>query len=104
MKRYFAVALLFLTGCAVPVRPVARIVPDADGVPHFVPDQAQEPHAPTGLLSVISGALSQLGPMGQLGGLALTAAGAAFAGHAHGKKKAIAKGKKDEKAAEPKAA
>jgi outer membrane lipoprotein SlyB len=85
-----AIALFCIASCAIPVRPVAKVVPDTDGSLHFVPDAKQEPHAPAGLMAAISAVLSQLGPMGQLGAIGVAALGGG-AIHTHGRRK----GKKD---------
>ncbi len=95
MKKIALVALL-LTGCAIPVRPIARVVPDTDGAMHFVPDEAQEPHVPAGLGQGFSMILTSLGPWGQLASALLAGSGLVAAGHAHGKKN-----KKKDKPADP---
>lgn len=81
---------LALAGCAIPVRPIARVVPDVDGVMHFVPDQAQEPHLPDGLMQGFSMILKGLGPWGSLAASLLAAGGVAAPAvvvHRHHKKK-----------------
>lgn len=98
MKKLLVLCAL-LSGCAVPVRPVARLVPDADGGAHFEADPEREPHVPAGLIEGGMMILKALGPWGDLAATLL--AGAGIAGpavvvHRHHKKK-------HKKAAPPKA-
>lgn len=64
------IAVTLLTACALPVRPVAKLVPNADGSAHFIPDPDQEPKFAE-IVAPGLGIVSTLGLIGGPVGLAL---------------------------------
>ena len=84
MKKLAIVALL-LSGCAVPVRPIAKLVPDVNGGAHFEADPEREPHVPPAVFTGVAGLLNACGPWGQLAALLVPTAAAFAAGHKKGK-------------------
>jgi hypothetical protein len=64
--RYLLLSLLVLAGCAIPVRPIAKIVKDSETVSHYERDAAREPQVPAGLLDLARGLCNAAGPWGQL--------------------------------------
>lgn len=87
-----ALLIAVLTACAIPVRPIAKIVPGKDGTAHFIADPAQEPQLgdAVGILGGLTGLLG--GPWGKIieigAGLLIGAAGGHHVGHKRGKKSA----------------
>lgn len=78
---------LFSCGCAIPVRPIAKVETGADGKPHFVPDPEQEPH-PEDAVPILTGLLGVLGgPWGEAGAAAIALITGAAAGHHIGHKR-----------------
>jgi hypothetical protein len=91
-------AALFLSSCAIPVRPIAFVEKDKQGRTHFVPDEAQEPQVADAVswFAPIIGLIG--GPYGEagLGVLAL------LLGHQVGHRRATNKAKRPPKiAADP---
>lgn len=63
-----AIGLAFLVGCAIPVRPIAKLAPGKDGIPHFIPDPEQEPTIGAFIPDVLPGLLTGLGGAGTIAG------------------------------------
>lgn len=87
MRKLLLLALL-LAGCAIPVRPIAKIVKDSDTVSHYERDAAREPQVPQGLMAAAGALCNAAGPWGQLLALLIPAGGAAAVVHHKRKKKA----------------
>lgn len=83
------VLIAMLTGCAVPVRPIAKLVPQPDGSAIFLPDPENEPQFSAAAVSFLPS------PYGELlaGGLTLLTAG--FGAHARSQSKRAAEHKAD---------
>lgn len=82
------IPLALMAGCAVPVRPIAKLVPDANGGAHFEADPEREPQVGPAALTGLTGLLSACGPWGQLAAVVATALVPAAAVHvAHKKNK-----------------
>lgn len=82
-------AISAVVGCAIPVRPIAKIETGADGKQHFIPDPEQEPQM-ADALPWLAIAAKALGPYGDIALLVATALIPAAVGHKVGH----AKGKK----------
>lgn len=81
-----AVIVAVCVGCAIPVRPIAKIETGKDGLPHFIPDPDQEPSV-ADAAPFISVALKALGPWGELAAGLVTLAGTAYTAHHVGRKR-----------------
>lgn len=62
---FLLVMIAVVSGCALPVRPIAKIETGADGKQHFVPDREQEPQVG----GFLQGLLPLLGAVTGAGGL-----------------------------------
>lgn len=84
-----AFLVAFLASCAVPVRPIAKIVPQPDGTAIFVADPENEPQLLGGLTGLIPS------PYGELVGLAGAVLTAFFGAKAHSASRRAEEHKKD---------
>lgn len=62
------VVAVLVNGCALPVRPVAKIVTGPDGVPYFAPDPEHEPTIGAYIPDGLPGILGAMGGVGTIAG------------------------------------
>lgn len=62
------IALAIVSGCAIPVRPVAKIATGPDGLQHFIPDPEQEPSIGAFIPDGLPGILGAMGGVGTVAG------------------------------------